>query len=73
MSRIEERADPPFVLAVARQTLDFHALGGTCQACTPDDCPQTAWALAEIAAHHAARARTNDRPHQLAGGLRRTA
>lgn len=57
MSRVEERADPPFVLAVARQVLDFHALGGTCQRCTAADCDQTVWALAEIAAHHARRHR----------------
>ena len=57
MSRIVEPADPATVYEVAGMVLDHHARGGTCQACTADDCKQTVWALAEIAAHHARRQR----------------
>ena len=53
---LDEPINTPFVVAVARQILDHHARGGTCQRCTPDDCDQTAWALTQIAANHARRA-----------------
>ncbi|HEX6968742.1 MAG TPA: hypothetical protein VF174_08045 [Micromonosporaceae bacterium] len=56
MSRIEERVDTPFVLAVAHQVLDHHDRGGTCQCCTPDGCRQTEWARDQIADHRARRA-----------------
>lgn len=55
MSRIDEHISPAFTVAVAHQILDHHADGGTCQCCTPDDCPQTQWALEQVAAHHARR------------------
>ncbi|WFE45282.1 hypothetical protein [Verrucosispora sp. WMMD1129] len=50
MSRIDEPVDPATLWEVANRVLDHHAGGGTCQACGPDDCPQTQWALAEVAA-----------------------
>ena len=73
MTAMNDALDPAFIVAVARQVLDHHAAAGTCQRCTPTDCDQTVWALAEIAAHHATRARTDHRPHPLAGLARRTA
>lgn len=56
MSRNDEPVNPAFVVAVARQILDHHDKGGTCQRCTPADCDQTVWALQQIAEHHARRA-----------------
>lgn len=56
MSRMDEPVDPATVYEVACRVLDHHAAGGTCQCCTDDDCPQTVWALAEVAAAHSRRA-----------------
>ncbi len=56
MSRIDEPVDPATVYEVAGRVLDHHANGGTCQCCRPDDCPQTQWALEQVAKHHAQRA-----------------
>lgn len=53
MSRIDEPVDPATRYEVANRVLDHHANGGDCQACRPDDCPQTQWALAEVAAAYA--------------------
>lgn len=58
MSRLDEPVDRGTIYEVAGRILDHHATGGTCQKCGPDDCPQTVWALAEIAAVHARRARS---------------
>lgn len=55
VSRIDEPVDPGTVYEVATRVMDHHASGGTCQSCGPEDCPQTAWALAELAAAHGRR------------------
>lgn len=57
MTAMYDDIAPPFTVAVARQVLDHHANGGTCQCCRDDDCPQTQWALEQVAAHHARRQR----------------
>lgn len=59
MSRLDEPVDPASVYEVAGMVLDHHAAGGTCQACTEQDCAQTVWALGEVAAHHARRGKAN--------------
>ena len=38
VSRIEERADVPFVLEIAHVTIDAHDAGRGCQSCTADGC-----------------------------------
>jgi hypothetical protein len=53
VSRIDEPVDNGTVWEIANRVLDDHDDGGTCQACTAEDCPQTVWALAEIAAAYA--------------------
>lgn len=55
MSRIDEPVDDATVYEVAGRVLEHHAAGGTCQCCGPDDCPEDAWALEQVAAHHARR------------------
>ena len=71
MSRIEERIDVPFVVEVARMTIDSHDAGRRCQCCTDDGCEQDAWARQRLAEHRSTRARTIDRPQTTAGGARR--
>lgn len=56
MSRLDEPIDRGTVYEVAGRVLDHHNAGGTCQSCTADDCPQTAWALAGVAAAYSRRA-----------------
>jgi hypothetical protein len=55
MSRIDEPVDLGTVWEVANRVLDDHDDGGTCRACTAEDCPQTAWALVEVARGYARR------------------
>lgn len=57
MSRIEERADVPFVVEVAGMTVDSHAAGKRCQCCTAGGCEQLTWARRMLAEHRANRQR----------------
>ena len=70
---MDDDLNPAFVVAVASTTVAAHDAGRRCQSCTDHGCEQDAWARQTIAEHRAKRARTDHRPHPLAGLARRTA